>query len=91
MPNQIQSSNFKIYDLEERTARFGEELIEFASKLEKNAINNPLISQIVRSETSIGANYMEADCADSKKDFVYKIMGIRKSGDNFSTTKEHKR
>jgi four helix bundle protein len=53
-------------------------LIEFTSRLEKNAINNPLISQIVRSGTSIGANYMEADCADSKKDFVYKISLCKK-------------
>jgi len=36
-------------------------------------VNHPLIGQVVRSGTSIGANYMEADAADSKKDFRYKI------------------
>lgn len=32
-----------------------------------------MISQLVRAATSIGANYMEADCAESKKDFNHKI------------------
>ncbi len=71
--NKVKSSNDKIYDLEERTAKFGENIIEFAKVLERNEINRPLISQIVRSGTSIGANYMEADGAESKKDFQYKI------------------
>jgi len=66
------------YDLEERTARFGEEIIDFVKTISKNAINNPLISQIVRSGTSIGANYMEADGAESKKDFRHKISLCRK-------------
>jgi four helix bundle protein len=82
MTNQIQMANDRInnriYDLEERTAKFGEDLIEFTKKLEKNSINNPLISQVVRSGTSMGANYMEADCADSKKDFIYKISLCKK-------------
>jgi len=78
MPNQIQNQNAKIYDLEERTAKFGENMIEFTKLLEKNPINNPLVSQVIRSATSIGANYMEADCADSKKDFKYKISLCKK-------------
>src|SRR3990167_2249344 len=61
------------YDLEERTAKFGEAIIEFASQPPESAINRPLISQIVRSATSIGANYMEADGAGSKRDFHHKI------------------
>ena len=47
----------KIYDLEERTAVFGENIIDLVKTLPKNVINNELISQIVRSGTSIGANY----------------------------------
>jgi len=66
------------YDLIERTARFGEEVIEFVKTLPKNSINNPLISQVVRSGTSIGANYMEADGAESKKDFKHKIALCKK-------------
>ncbi|MBI3399649.1 MAG: four helix bundle protein [Deltaproteobacteria bacterium] len=64
--NEIQNSNVKIYDLEERTAKFGEDIIEFVKTLERDEVNRPLIGQVVRSGTSIGANYMEADGAESK-------------------------
>ncbi len=67
----------KIYDLEERTARFGEEIITFAKRIPKNVITLQLISQLIRAGTSIGANYCEADCAESKKDFEHKL-GISK-------------
>jgi four helix bundle protein len=73
-PNDKKRNNF---DLEERTAKFGENIIEFAKKIPKNSITLPLISQLIRAGTSIGANYCEADGADSKKDFVHKI-GISK-------------
>ena len=63
----------KTYDLAERTALFGEAVINFARKLPSDPINRPLTSQIIRSSTSIGANYMEADGAESKKDFHHKI------------------
>ena len=66
------------YDLEERTAVFGEKVIEFARSIQKNPVNIPLISQIVRSGASIGANYMEADAANTKKDFKYRISLCRK-------------
>ncbi len=66
------------YDLEERTANFGENVIEFVRTIRKNEINRPLISQIVRSATSVGANYMEANGASSKKDFKNKIYICRK-------------
>lgn len=61
------------YDLEERTARFGENIIEFCQSLTNSSINKSLVSQLVKSATSIGANYMEADVAESKKDFKHKI------------------
>ena len=63
----------KVYDLEERTAKFGEEIIEFAKKLPKNIITIPIISQLISSAMSVGANYTEADCAETKKDFEHKI------------------
>jgi|SRR3989344_1419494 len=63
----------RTYNLEERTAKFGEAIISFASKLKETSIIKSLVGQIVRSGTSIGANYMEADWADSKKDFRHKI------------------
>jgi len=62
-------TNEKKYDLEERTARFGEDTIMFAKTLEKDVIMMPLISQLVRAATSVGANYMEANQASSKRDF----------------------
>ena len=67
------------YNLEERTAVFGENIIDFVKTLPKNEINRPLISQIVRSATSVGANYMEANQASSKKDFRNKIAICRKN------------
>ena len=66
------------YDLEERTAKFGEEIIEFAKKISKNSVTVSLISQLVRAGTSVGANYCEADNACSKKDFVNKIALCKK-------------
>lgn len=66
------------FDLEERTAQFGEVVIEFAKKIPKDTVNTPLISQLVRAGTSVGANYCEADDAVSKKDFKNKIGTCRK-------------
>ncbi len=71
-------TNGNKYDLEERTAVFGENVIALAKTLAKDVINNELVKQIVRSGTSIGANYMEADAAESKKDFRHKIAICRK-------------
>jgi four helix bundle protein len=61
------------YDLEERTAKFAEAITQFAKKIPENSITKPLITQLVKSGTSIGANYCEADDAESKKDFKHKI------------------
>ena len=71
--NQVQNSNKKPFNLEDRTAEFGRDIIIFLKTLSNNQINNPLINQLVRSATSIGANYMEADGAESKKDFRHKL------------------
>ena len=68
----------KIFDLEERTAKFGEEIIKFSKKILENTITKPLINQLIRAGTSVGANYCEADDAESKKDFVHKISICRK-------------
>ena len=65
--------NSKKYDLEERTAKFGENVITFCARLPNNSILSPLINQLVRSATSVGANYCEADDAESGKDFKHKI------------------
>jgi len=70
MPNE---ENPKKYDLEERTAKFGEETVKFAKKIPQSPVTNPLITQFVKAGTSVGANYCEADDAESGKDFVHKI------------------
>ncbi|HPN54435.1 MAG TPA: four helix bundle protein [Candidatus Moranbacteria bacterium] len=66
------------YDLEERTSKFGENTILFCRKIRQDTITKPLISQLVRSATSVGANYVEANGASSKKDFKNKIHICKK-------------
>lgn len=66
------------YDLEERTAKFGEAVIAFARKIPRDPVTAPLISQVVRAGTSVGANYCEADDAVSRKEFKHKIGTCKK-------------
>ena len=66
------------YDLEERTAKFGEDIIKFCKKVPRGPITDPLITQLVKAGTSVGANYSEADDAESKKDFKHKIGIVKK-------------
>ncbi|KKQ27993.1 MAG: hypothetical protein US42_C0003G0050 [Candidatus Magasanikbacteria bacterium GW2011_GWC2_37_14] len=66
------------YDLEERTAVFSGEIIKFCRSLKEDNVTRPLINQLVRSGTSIGANYCEANNASSKKDFQNKIFICKK-------------
>ncbi len=70
MPNDLSSKRF---DLEERTAKFGESIIKFCQKIPRSPLNDPLINQLVKCATSAGANYCEADDAESKVDFRHKI------------------
>ncbi len=57
------------FDLEERTAQFGEAIVRFSKKIPRNPTNNRLIDQLVGCGTSVGAQYCEADERVSKKDF----------------------
>lgn len=66
------------YDLEDRTLRFAENIIDYCKKLPRDTVMTPLVSQLVRSATSIGANYQEANGAASKKDFRNKIFVCKK-------------
>jgi four helix bundle protein len=68
----------RIYDLKERTARFGEAIIDFAKTIPQNAVTIRIINQLVGARTSIGANYCEADDAVSKKEFLKSIGTCRK-------------
>ena len=69
----LNDTNPKKYDLEERTAQFGEDIIEFAKKLPRNEITQRIIPQLVGAGTAVGSNYCEADCAESNKDFIHKM------------------
>ena len=69
----MQNDQNNKYDLEERTAKLGEEVIKFSKKIPENSITRPLITQLVKSGTSVGANYCEADDSESKQDFKHKI------------------
>jgi len=68
----------RVYDLEERTARFGEAVIDFAKKIPNNPVTSRIISQLVGAGTSVGANYVEADDAVSRKEFIKNIGTCRK-------------
>jgi four helix bundle protein len=73
-----ESPSQRQFDLEDRTAEFGEQVLAFAKTIPNTTINTPLISQMVRSATSIGANYCEADEAGSKKEFRHRISICKK-------------
>lgn len=73
-----QFENKREYDLEGRTLNFSSELIIFCKSCPKDAVTLPLINQLIRSGTSIGANYREANGASSKKDFQNKIFICKK-------------
>ena len=68
----------RTYDLAERTACFAKAIIRFARKIPRNPVTVPLITQLVKAGTSIGANYAEAENAVSRRDFRNKIGICRK-------------
>lgn len=67
------TNNNRVYDLEERTAKFAESVIDLMKKLSNDSINKRMIEQLIGSAGSLGANYCEANEAESKKDFIHKI------------------
>ena len=66
------------YDLEERTTEFSKKILIFVKEVKLNVINRNVIDQLIRSATSVGANYREANGASSKKDFRNKIYICKK-------------
>jgi len=71
-PNGKEASKHP-FDLEERTARFGEAIVRFSKKIPRDPANDRLIDQLVGCATSIGGNYCEANEGISKKDFRHTI------------------
>ena len=70
--------NPKQYDLEERTLKFAKDVIRFAKSPSRTIANIEIIKQLVRASGSVGANYIEANEALSKKDFVMRVKICRK-------------
>ena len=62
------------FDLEERTLKFGKKIVNFCKTLPPDKVNFRLVDQLIRSGTSIGANYREANETESPKDFKHKIL-----------------
>ena len=71
-------SNPKHYDLEDRTLNFAKDVNQFVISLQKNVVNLENGKQLVRSSGSIWANYIEANEALSKKDFILRIKISKK-------------
>ena len=67
-----------VYDLEERTARFGEAIIDVVRKIPRGPLTDRIINQLVGAGTSVGANYIEADDSVSKKEFLKSIGTCKK-------------
>ena len=73
-----ESDSAPVYDLEERTARFGEAVIDFAKNIPRDPVTDRIIGQLVGAGTSVGANYIEADDSVSKKEFLTCIGTCKK-------------
>jgi len=71
-------TNNHVFDLEERTIVFAEEVVTLLKKIPLTPFNRRIIDQLVGSVGSIGANYCEATEAESKKDFIHKISIAKK-------------
>ncbi|MFA6005929.1 MAG: four helix bundle protein [Patescibacteria group bacterium] len=67
-----------MYDLRERTSNFSVKVIEYLKACQQTTFNKNIIEQLLRSSTSIGANYREAGGAVSKKDFITKLAICKK-------------
>ncbi|MDD5290198.1 MAG: four helix bundle protein [Patescibacteria group bacterium] len=70
--------NFKQYDLEDRTLKFAQKVRIFVKKIPKTVANMEDGKQVIRSSGSVGANYIEANEALSRKDFLMRIKISRK-------------
>lgn len=66
------------YDLESRTKKFSIGIIDVCKKVKHTVLNKNLINQVIRSATSIGANYREANGASSKNDFRNRVFICKK-------------
>ena len=73
-----ENKKFKTYDLEDRTQNFAKRVRDFIKILPKSISNNEDGKQVIRSSGSVAANYIEANEALSKKDFIMRVKICRK-------------
>jgi four helix bundle protein len=66
------------FELETRTKQFALRIIKFAATLPYGKIGDVIRYQLVKAGTSVGANYREANRAESKNDFIHKIAIVEK-------------
>jgi four helix bundle protein len=60
--------------IQSRMSRFGAAALAFITPLKEVGIPASVIDQLVRSATSVGANYGEARGAESRADFLHKLQ-----------------
>jgi len=73
-----ENQNSKRYDLEDRTLEFAKRIRTFVARLKNTPANTEDGKQLIKSSGSVGANYIEANEALSKKDFLMRIKICRK-------------
>jgi four helix bundle protein len=78
MPVVCDRTSNRVYDLAGRTQCFGSAILVYAREVPVTPVTRPLITQLVRAGTSVGANYCEADGAASRKDFRHRIAICRR-------------
>jgi hypothetical protein len=69
-----ESDSKRVYDLEERTARFGEAIIDFEKKVPREPVTERIITQLVGAGTIVCANYTQANDSVSKREFLKQIQ-----------------
>ncbi|HSW36742.1 MAG TPA: four helix bundle protein, partial [Candidatus Saccharimonadales bacterium] len=65
-------------DLRDRSLEFSREIIHFLKQVPRNDLTQPVINQLIRSSTGVGANFIEAKNAGSKRDFRNKVLISKK-------------
>jgi len=66
------------FDLRERSFKFAVDVVRFINSIDGNKSNFVIFNQLMRSDTSIGANIEEADSSPTRKDFKYKMTIAKK-------------
>ena len=65
-------------DLRDRTLTFSKDIIRLGKLIQRDILSQPIVNQLVRSATSIGANFTEAKDSGSRKDFRSKVLIAKK-------------